>query len=291
MKQLLTILLILTCSLSESHAEITLTDDTGQKITLQQPAKRIVSLSPGNTELLFAAGATDQLIAAVSFSNYPEQARQLPVIGTYNQLDIERIVALQPDIVIGWNSGNPKHQIKQLKKLGLAVYLSELDEFQDIPETLIRFGRLINTEKLARQQASEFNQRLNELKQTYLNKPHKNKVFIQIWNNPVMSVNQQHLISKVIKFCGGSNIFADHHQLSMSLDLESVISRNPDVIIATGMAQTSRLWLQRWHQWPVINAVKNQRLFAVNPDHLVRHTPRILLGIAEVCEKLKSNAN
>ncbi len=270
-------------------SQISIKDDTQQTITLEQPAQRIISLSPGITELVFAAGGGDKLIGAVSYSDYPPEAKNIPRIGSYDSLDIEQILALQPDLVIAWKSGNPEHQILQLQSLGLKVYITEPENFSSIPETLRKFGQLMGSNEKAEISAQQFEQKFNTLKKKYQNKQNQPKVrtFIQIWNNPLMSVNGKHLISKVIEFCGGSNVFALARTLTSTPSIEAILAKDPQVIIATGMADSSRQWLKRWQQWPFLSAVKNKRLYAANPDHLVRHTPRILSGIKEVCELIQ----
>lgn len=289
-KQLLALISLLFIPLA-SFSQINITDDSGQILSLKQPAQRIISLSPGSTELVFAAGAGVHLIGVVSYSDYPIQAKSIPRIGSYDSLDIERILALQPDLVIAWNSGNPDHQIKQLQALGLQVYVSEPRDFKHIPATIRKFGQLMGTQAIADKSATQFEEQFKRLKKKYSADTPKAKVrtFIQIWNNPLMSVNGEHLISKVITFCGGENIFFDAKTLTSTPSIEAILAQNPQVIIATGMAESSKQWLQRWQQWPFISAVKNKRLYAANPDHLVRHTPRILLGIEEVCTKLQNN--
>lgn len=264
-------------------AQVQVVDDSGQIITLKQPAKTIISLSPGLTELISSAGGLPLLKGVVSYSDYPEAAKQLPQVGSYNALDIEKILVMQPDLVIAWQSGNPKHQVEQLKKLGLTVYISEPNDFMDIPVTIKKLGKLMATEEIAKKNAESFIRQFEALKQTYPNNKNKQSIFIQIWNNPVMSVNEKHLISKVITFCGGSNIFAKAKGLTLEPSIESILENNPKIIIATGMADTSKAWLKRWEQWGFLDAVKNKRLYATNPDHLVRHTPRIILGIKDIC--------
>ena len=283
--------ILLACALFLSgpvFALITVTDDTGQQISLENSAQNVITLSPGLTELVYAAGGHAYINGVVSFSNYPEQAKTIKQIGRYNSLDVEAILSLQPDLIIAWKSGNPPHQIEQLKKLGLTVYMSEPRDFMDIPRTITTLGKLMATEAIATKTATEFSRDFNTLKQHYSKAQEKKRksTFIQIWNNPVMSINQDHLISKVITLCGGNNIFAETHGLTNTPTIESILQKNPEVIIATGMANSAEVWLKRWHQWPFLEAVKKNNLYAVNPDHLVRHTPRILLGIKAVCENI-----
>jgi iron complex transport system substrate-binding protein len=289
-KHLLLFILFIHFSPMALAEDISVIDDSGQTIHLTQTAQRVISLSPGLTELVFASGGGNYLKGVVSFSDYPPAAKQLPQVGRYNALDMEQILMLEPDLVIAWQSGNPAHQLEQLKNLGLIVYLSEPHELMDIPKTMRHLGQLMGTQSIAEQQANTFIKQLKILQQQAQSDSsmHKKKTFIQIWNKPVMSVNQQHLISKVISLCGGENIFAQTQTATQSLTLtptiESILEHNPEIIIATGMADSSKQWLQRWQQWPYLDAVKNKRLYAVNPDHLVRHTPRILQGIKAVCQ-------
>lgn len=282
---LLYLLVFLTISTSAT-AQIEVMDDSGQTIVLKQSAKKVISLSPGITELIYAAGGEHLIKGVVSYSDFPPQAKKLPQVGSYNSLDIEKILVMQPDLVVAWKSGNPIHQVEQLKKLGLTVYISEPKDFMSIPETIKTFGKLMATECVANKNANTFIQQFNKLKSIYQNKGDTTlkRTFIQIWNNPVMSVNEHHLISKVITLCGGQNIFAKSKGLTSTPAIESVLELDPEIIIATGMADTSKTWLNRWQQWSFLSAVKDNRLYATNPDHLVRHTPRILLGIKDVCQ-------
>ncbi len=265
-------------------AQISVIDDIGQTIVLNQPAQRVISLSPGLTELIDASGALDKLKGVVAYSYFPPEAKQIAQVGSYNSLDIEQMLVLKPDLIIAWKSGNPVHQVEQLKKLGLTVYTSEPKNFMDIPITIKAFGKLMGTETIAEQNAASFLKQFNQLKLKYRTNKIPKKTFIQIWDNPVMSVNEKHLISKVITLCGGENIFSQTKGLTITPSIESILELNPEIIIATGMADTSKKWLERWQQWGFLNAVKNEHLYATNPDHLVRHTPRILQGIESVCQ-------
>ena len=196
---------------------------------------------------------------------------------------------MNPELIFAWESGNITSQLEQLKKLGFKIYMSEPNNFNDIAETIKKIGKLIGTEKIAENNSAEFVKQLNTLKLQY--KPialkDRKSTFIQIWDKPIMSINDEHLIAKVINFCGGKNIFSAAGSLTYKPDIESILKHNPDIIIATGMANISKTWLKRWEQWPYLAAVKNKRLYSVNPDHLVRHTPRILLGIKEVCQLIQ----
>lgn len=284
MKIIASLFVLMTLLINTAGASIKATDDTGTLIQLDHPATRVVSLSPGTTELVFAAGGGEKLRGVVSYSDYPAGAKQLPQVGSYNAIDIEKIVALKPDLIVGWESGNPPLQISKLKSLGLNVYLSEPREFSDIPATLKRLGALLGSEAVANKTALEFEQNLARLESKYSEANLIRKsVYIQIWNQPLMSINGTHLISRIVEFCGGDNIFHNVKQLTLSIDVETILEKNPDAIIASRQGDLGHQWLSRWKEWKFIAAVKNDALYAANPDHLVRHTPRIIQGIEQVC--------
>jgi len=281
-----TILLLVTAA--SSYAEISVVDDLGYTVTLTEPAKRIVSLSPGTTELIYNAGGLKYLKGVVSYSDFPKEAKRIPQVGSYNSIDIEKIVALAPDLIVAWDSGNPPLQLSKLKKLGLTIYLSEPRDFDDIPSSILRLGKLMGSNVTAKKNANEFIERLASLKRQYPKAPDKKSTFIQIWNQPLMSISGEHLISKIVEQCNGKNIFHDTAQLTISLDVETIIQHDPDVIIVTRQGKLGDTWLSRWKKWEFMTAVKSDQLYAVNPDFVVRHTPRILDGIEQVCKLLHS---
>jgi len=270
--------------LNLAYAEIHVIDDVGQNITLQQAAKRVVSLAPHTTELLFEAGATQQIIGTVSFSDYPEQAKSIQRIGSYNKLDLEAIVALNPDLVVAWKTGNTFARIDEVKALGFPVFINEPREFSDIPKSLKKLGKLLGTESIANKSAADFYRVFNQLKESNQQKSSV-KIFYQVWDEPLFTVNGEHLISKVIELCGGENVFKDVSALSPQVGLESVLQKNPDVIVA-GMNQERTHWLEEWRKWPGLNAVKFKHLYGIDADLIVRHTPRILHGTQKMCDIL-----
>lgn len=273
--------LISCLAVSSVQAGIEVVDDTGQKIILEKAAKRIVSLAPHTTELLYASGATDQLIGTVSFSDYPDQAKQLARIGSYNKFDLEAIVALNPDLIVAWESGNTMTRINELKKLGYPVFINEPRSFDDIQKSILKLGLLLGTESVAKTQADNFLSELEKLASENKNKSPV-KVFYQVWDAPLFTVNGDHMISRVIELCGGINVFHSLSVLSPQIGIESVLQKNPDVIVA-GMSKGRQHWLDDWLKWPALKAVKNQQLYAINADLIVRHTPRILQGARKMC--------
>lgn len=273
----------------DSRAEIILIDDSGREIRMQQPASKIVSLAPHITELLFAAGATMQVIGAVDFSDYPEQAKSITRIGSYNKFDVERIIALDPDLILAWKSGNPDAQVNELIQLGFKVYFNEPRQLEDVAQSLRQLGKIMATHDIADRVAGDYEQGLRLLRAKYKSKQ-KVRVFYQVWKEPLFTINGEHIISRVIELCGGINVFSSLKVLAPKIDAEAVILENPDVIVA-GMNDTRLDWLEFWRQWTVIEAVKNNQLYPINADLIVRHTPRILLGVEEMCLHLEKARN
>ncbi len=278
-----TLLLVLSFTSLGLRAEVMVNDDLGNPVYLDQPASRIVSLAPHLTEIVFAAGAGDRLIGVVSYSDYPPEALNIPVIGSYNSINYEALVALQPDLVLVWNSGNGPELAERLEALGLSVFVSEPKRLPDIARSLNKIGILSGTLAEAEQAATEYLTRYQTLLADNLNKTPVN-VFIELWHEPMMTVNGTHIISDSIELCGGNNIFADALPLVPRINVESVVRGNPNVIIATGMADERPEWLDNWLIWPDLSAVKSNSLYSINPDLIGRHSPRILQGVTQLCD-------
>ena len=261
-------------------------DDMSQPVSLPQAAQRIVSLAPHVTEVLFAAGLGERIIGAVSYSDYPEEAKMIPRVGGYNNLDIERIVTLQPDLVVAWYEGNHPAQLDSLRRMGITVYTSNPLQLDDIPDTIERLGQLGGTERQATNAATEYRQILASLRTRY-SQQKPLRVFYQIWHQPLMTINAEHLIGKVISLCGGQNIFADLKALTPTVSTEAVLQGVPEIIIASGMGEARPEWLDDWRKWQHLPAVRNEALYFIPPDILQRHGPRILEGAAQLCERLE----
>lgn len=277
--------LLLSGWLGLAQAQVTVTDDAGNAVRLEKPAARIVSLAPHITELLFAAGAGENMVAAVEYSNHPAAARALPRIGSYAAFDLERIAALKPDLAIAWGSGNPPGQVAQLRRLGIPVFVSEPQRLEDIATSLQRFGQLAGTPAMG--SVRSFNERLGALRQRYRDAAPVS-VFYEIWNQPLMTVGGSHVISAVIELCGGRNAFASLAQPAATVGVEAVLRADPDAIVASGMDEARPEWLDDWRRWPQLRAVSRGNLFFVPPDLLQRHTPRILDGAERLCAAVDS---
>ena len=270
-----------------ASAAIAVRDDGGATLTLAQPARRIVTLAPHLAETLYAAGAGDALVGAVEYSSYPAAARNKPSVGGYSRLDLEAIVALKPDLVIAWQSGNSVAQIERLRALGLIVYLSQPRRIDDIASEIERLARLAGTEAVGDAAAARFRQRLSSLRQRYGARPPV-RTFYQIWQQPLMTVGGAQIISSVIGLCGGENVFSRLPALAPTVSVEAVIAANPEAIVASGMGESRPEWLDDWKRWTSITAVARDNLFFVPPDLIQRHTPRLLDGAERLCQHLET---
>lgn len=266
-------------------AQVSVVDDLGNTITFTQPPQRIVSLAPHITEALFAAGAGDRVVGVVEYSDYPEAAKQIASVGSYTRLDFERLLSLKPDLVVAWHSGNPVAMRAKVASLGLPIYLSEPRNLDDVVSNVERLAILIGTEAQAAAVVKEYREGLSILRANNRNKTPV-RVFYQIWNRPLMTVNGQHLISKVIELCGGVNLFAELDTLAPQVSLEAVLLADPQIIVASGMAHERPEWLSDWLKWQRLSAVKGEHLVVIHPDIIQRHTLRILQGAEQMCQHL-----
>lgn len=265
---------------------VELADDTGQRITLAAPAQRVVSLAPHVTEMLFAAGAGEHVVGAVDYSDYPEAAKRIPRVGGYTRIDLEAVAALRPDLVIGWQSGNRESDLSRLRALGIPVYLSEPRSLEDVARSLEQLGRLAGTTATANAAATAFRARRDRLAATYSGRDAV-RVFYQIWERPLITVNDQHLIADVIRLCGGRNVFGTVAHLTPTIGTEAVLAADPEAIVASGMDAERPEWLSQWTHWPRLEATRRGNLFFIPPALIQRHTPRILDGTQRLCEQLE----
>lgn len=271
---------------AERAAGISVVDDRGARITLAAPAHRIVALAPSITELVFAAGAGDRLIGVARFSDYPPAAKSLPQVGDASQVDLERVLALAPDLVMGWQTGNHAADIERLEQLGFRVFVAEPATLAAIPRLLRTLGALADTGAAAARAAADFEAAMDALSARYGARENV-RVFYEIWHNPLMTVNGRHMIGDVIRRCGGSNIFADVPTLAPLVSLESVIARRPEVVIGGSSATTPAEFAGQWRKYAGYAGLRGLHAFYVDPDYIQRQTPRVLRGAQIVCEHLE----
>ena len=280
----LTLVLALAWPGDPLRAEILLKQADGGELRLEKPAERLVTLSPHLAELAFAAGAGDTLLATVEYSNYPDAAAALPRVGDAFRLDLETIITLRPDLVIAWDTGNPKAAIEQMKSLGLAVWTIEIREPEEIGKVLAGIGWATGNEQQALKAAESFDRRLEQLAKRY-ESVNPLRYFYQVDPKPLFTINGEHLISKGLSLCGGENIFADEPALAFQVAHESVIVANPDALIAPTLPGAPDP-LERWLEWPGMQAVDDGGLITLNADKISRATPRWLDAIESACTLL-----
>lgn len=263
-------------------ADITLRDDTGNDVRLSQPAQRVISLAPSLTEVLFYIGAGDQVVGADEYSNYPPQAENITRVNNYAAANYELIAALKPDVVVAWQSGNGDKIIQRIRQLGIPVFVVETRKLEDIPELFLRLGKLSGHSPEAEVKAQAFRDRLEGLRNNFSTK-RSVRTFYQIWDEPLITLNREHMVSSVIELCGGTNVFADAVPLVPYVNIESVVAADPEVIIAGGSQEEKPHWFDHWQQWDVISAVKNQHVYLIPADLMQRHSARILEGAEMMC--------
>lgn len=266
-------------------AEIRVTDDSGQTLVLQAPAQRIISLAPHTTELLFAAGAGTLIVGADRYSDHPPEARRIPRIGDSALLDVERIIALKPDLIVVWLHGTPERQLAKLRGLGVPVFHNEPRTLADISRSLLQLGRLAGTEAHAEQAAGDFAAAVADLRARYAGRPPVT-LFYQLWTNPLLTINGEHLISDVVRLCGGSNIFAHLKALVPAVSAEAVVAAQPEVIVTTSGEFSDDEAFRLWKKFPSMRAVASNTFIVLDSGTISRHSPQILEGARVLCRRL-----
>ncbi len=270
-----------------ARAEVRVADDAGRSVVLAAPAQRVISLGPHLTELAYAAGGGGAMVGAIRYSDFPEAARSLPVVGDAHATALERIVQLKPDLVLVWGSGlNERHKAR-LRSLGLTVYESEIRHAQGIPDTLRRLGTLVGHVDVAETAARRFELHWQSLSVRHRGKPAV-RVFWQLWHEPLMSINREHLISEAMRTCGGVNVFADLPLLTPSVSWEAAIAADPQLIVGSGRNEDTQRDFAAWRRWAKnVNAVKQQRFATIDGNLIGRMGPRFVAGAAALCEAIE----
>lgn len=267
-----------------ASAEIQLAQANGEILTLPVPAQRIITLAPNLAELVFAAGAGKQLKAVVEYSNFPEPVTGLPKVGNAFRIDLERIIELEPDLIIAWKSGNPQTALQKLAQLGFVVWQIEITRPEEIADTLESISYAAGTEAIGLPAAAKFRDKLTYLRQQNTDKP-RIEYFFQITARPLYTVNGQHIISLSLAICGGHNVFSDLATLAPQVSRESVILADPQVMIATEIAGQPPS-LDVWRDWPRLQAVQKNTMLYLPADEISQAAPRLLDSIELACKLL-----
>lgn len=267
-----------------AFAAVAVTDDEGNTVSLPNPAKRVISLAPHTTEMMYAIGAGKTLVGVASRSDYPEEVRSLPVVGDFRQIDLERVLVLKPDLLVVWSGGSSPKQLEKLKQAGIAVFHSHPRHLKDIPDNMTRLGILTAHEVQAGKVSRQWMERLGNLEKQYRNRTPL-RVFYQVSDAPLFTLNGKQIVSEAIGLCGGKNVFADMPVLAPNVSRETVLAANPEVIVATqGMGAEDGL--AGWKAYGMVDAVRYGNLFGIHPDWLDRPGPRMIEGVEELCRML-----
>lgn len=276
---------------------ISVVDDFDRKVDLAKPAKRIIALSPHITENLFSAGLGDRIVATVDYADYPPEALEIPRVGGFADFSVESILSFKPDLVVGWGSGYAGFPdlLAKLEALGTTVYVSELTNLSEIADSVKRLAILGGTwgsdNSVVQRRVKDFLQGSNKLAETYSSKSTRPKVFFQIWHEPLQTLGHKHLVNQLIELCGGENIFADSELIAPKVNIETILDRNPDLIVYTAMDTQVAAITQFWPRWTTITAVREKQLYQANSDWLSRRTMRSLNGAEQLCQFIDTARN
>ncbi|WMN59192.1 cobalamin-binding protein [Pseudoalteromonas xiamenensis] len=259
-----------------------------EKEVAMKPAARIVALAPHIVENLFVIGAGDRIVGTVDYADYPEAALGIPRIGGYHGIQLEKLLALEPDLVIAWQTGNKKDDLAKIESLGIPVMYSNATSLEAVSEEIRRFGQLTGLIENANLVAMKFDEKLKILKAHYRSSSSL-RAFYQLWPDPMMSVNRKTWIHELMTLCHVENVFAQASNEYPQISLENVLHAKPDVIIVPHEKTKKQVDFIDWSVWPEIPAGKFDQVVDVDADLLHRYTTRVLDGVEEMCDKLNAS--
>ena len=272
--------LALTGPVPAAAAKVAVVDDEGRTVALAQPARRIVSLAPHLTEQLFAIGAGDLIVGTTDYADFPAAAIGLPRVARAHSVDLERVSAARPDLILVWGSGFPPATVDALRRLGVPTFVSEPARLADIATSLERLGTL--TARPAEGAARDFNAKLDALRASYRGR-REVRVFYQVWSDPLMTLGGRHVISEAISACGGRNVFAHLAPIAPRVSTEAVLAADPEVILTAEPGGRPSDALTPWKRFERLAAVQRNLLVTLDADRMNRHGPRILDETESMC--------
>lgn len=249
----------------------------------QKPS--IIALSPHIVEMLYDIGAGEQIIGTTAFADYPEQAKNIPIIGNYLRLQIEKVITLQPDFIIAWKSGNPSDDLARLKQLGFNILYSQPNNFKDIAKEMREFGQLTGHQKQAEQQAKQLLIELESIKVKYKHKT-PITVFYELWSRPLTTIAKNSWPQQFLTICQASNPFKQIATPFPQVNIEKVIQTPIQLIIQPLSVNQSDKKGFNWLDWPIIPAVKNKQIIQPNADAMHRMTMRSLKALKNLCKSI-----
>jgi iron complex transport system substrate-binding protein len=267
------------------QARVSQVDDQGKAVVLDTPAQRLVSLSPGITEVLFALGAGERLVGVSAASDFPAAAATLPIVSQAGQINLEAIARSKADLIVGWPGGYDPRLLATLSSMGAALYQYEPKTLDDIANSAQRLAVLTHTEQAASGVIADFRRRLEHLKLTYQHRK-RIRVFVQIWPHPLMTPGKQSLTNDMLKTCGADGLFADLPVETATVSPESVVLRSPDLILANEPGGVDRGALQQWRSLAQMPVVRRQHLRILNADQMERSALRTIEGAEALCRHI-----
>lgn len=255
-----------------------------QSADLRANNLRVVTLSPHLAELVFAVGAGDSLVGVSAYTDYPEAAAALPVVGDAFNLDQEQLAVLAPNLLLSWDTGTPAHVVDELRMRGYRVEVISTTTLESLPRALIRIGELTGRAERADAVADQFFDGLRKLA-TAAADAEPIRVFYQVHSHPLYTINGDHYLSQLIETCGGTNIFADLTGLAPLISVESVLEREPEIILASSDAGPHAF--DEWRRWSDMAAMRYGNQFLMPANEIGRATPRLLVGASAVCAALE----
>ncbi|HFY9988350.1 TPA: vitamin B12 ABC transporter substrate-binding protein BtuF [Providencia stuartii] len=244
---------------------------------------RVISLSPANTELAYAAGLGESLIAVSAYSDYPAKAKQLEQVSDWQGLNVERIVALKPDLILAWRGGNPQCPLDQLAALGIPIIYFDPQSVEGVISAIEQLAKYSPQPQIAQQSVLSMREQLNQLKQRYAQQERpKKRVFIQLGTQPLFSTGSNTIQNDIVSMCGGENIFANSAVPWPQVSREQVIARQPEMIVMTGTETQETAVRQFWQTQLSIPIIR------LNEDWFHRAGPRVVLAAQSLCEQLHS---
>ena len=252
-------------------------------------AERIIALSPHSVEMLFLLGAGDKIVGTLDYADYPEQAKAIPRIGGHEGIQLDRLLELEPDLVIVWQTGNQNRDIARIEDFGIPLYISETKRLADIPKELLELAELVGAASEGKALAEAYNKRLRDLRAHYSGRS-KVRFFYQLWSDPLRTVASGSWINELFDGCGGENVFSSTTSDYPQVSLESVIEKQPQVIVVPSH-KGKKIPMDMWLDWPEIPAVKNQQMIFFDGDLLHRFSYRTLDGMQQICERFDEIRN
>ena len=248
--------------------------------------QRIITVAPHLSEVVEAAGGANRLISVSAYSNFPESVKKLPITSDARSIDLEKMKSLRPDLIIYWRGGTPESQIESIKKTFTSIQVVSVEpkKLTDIANDIETIGKLLGTETIAKKNADAFRAQIIELKHQYQNKnKRKVKVFYQVWAQPLMTLNQDHLIADIINICGGEQLFAKEKLLVPTVSREAVVKANPEIIFTAVDTQQMKTDWSMWSSIPQLAATQRKAFIDIDGDMISRPSTRIMQGAKKIC--------